>query len=108
LDIALEEFFVEGVKTNIPLMRGILHSKAFAESRMSGEFLSEPKDRETLVNLLKSDEDFEQAALVATLSPHRDGDTLKACKTSPKRTAIIPSSEPLRVGCVHANSRRRL
>jgi acetyl/propionyl-CoA carboxylase alpha subunit len=77
LDIALEEFFVEGVKTNIPLMRGILHSKAFAESRMSGEFLSEPKDRETLVNLLKSDEDFEQAALVATLSLHRDGDTLK-------------------------------
>ncbi|MGB0744076.1 MAG: hypothetical protein ACPGSB_06080, partial [Opitutales bacterium] len=77
LDIALEEFFVEGVKTNIPMMHGILKSEAFKECRITGEFLSEQKDREALVDLLKSDADFEQAALVAALALHRDGDTLK-------------------------------
>lgn len=75
--IALDEFFVEGVKTNIPLMRGVLKSGEFQESRITPEFLSRAEDRERLLDSLKSAKDFEVAALVAALALHRDGDTLK-------------------------------
>lgn len=74
--IALDEFFVEGVKTNIPLMRGVLHSKAFQEGRVTPSFLGQPAARRRLVESLKSPRDYEVAALVAALALHRDGDTL--------------------------------
>lgn len=77
MEIALEEFFVEGVRTNIPLMRGILRSEAFRSSSITPEFLNRPEDRARLVDSLKSEKDCEVAALVAALALHRDGDTLK-------------------------------
>jgi acetyl/propionyl-CoA carboxylase alpha subunit len=77
MSIALEEFFVEGVKTNIPLMRGILKSEAFRSSSLTPEFINRPQDRRRLVESLKSDRDYEVAALVAALALHRDGDTIK-------------------------------
>lgn len=77
MGIALEEFFVEGVKTNIPLMRGILKSEAFRSSSLTPEFINLPEDRMRLVDSLKSARDHEIAALVAALALHRDGDTIK-------------------------------
>jgi acetyl/propionyl-CoA carboxylase alpha subunit len=77
MSIALEEFFVEGVKTNIPLMRGILKSEAFRNSSLTPEFISRPQDRIRLIDSLKSEKDYEVAALVAALALHRDGDTIK-------------------------------
>ena len=77
LEIALEEFFVEGVKTNIPLMRAVLKSEAFRACKVTPGFISRAKDRQALIDTLKSDKDHELAALVAALSLHRDGDTLK-------------------------------
>lgn len=77
MSIALEEFFVEGVKTSIPLMRGILKSQAFRSSSLTPEFINRPEDRSRLIDSLKSDKDYEVAALVAALALHRDGDTLK-------------------------------
>jgi acetyl/propionyl-CoA carboxylase alpha subunit len=77
MGIALEEFFVEGVRTNIPLMRAILRSQAFRDAAITPEFLEDAGVRERLIDSLKSDKDHEVAALVAALSLHRDGDTLK-------------------------------
>jgi acetyl/propionyl-CoA carboxylase alpha subunit len=77
MSIALEEFFVEGVRTNIPLMRGILKSDEFRSSSLTPEFINRPEDRTRLVDSLKSDKDCEVAALVAALALHRDGDTIK-------------------------------
>lgn len=77
LEIALEEFFVEGVKTNIPLMRAVLKSEAFRACEVTPGFISRAEDRQALIDTLKSDKDHELAALVAALSLHRDGDTLK-------------------------------
>ncbi len=76
LRIALDEFFVEGVKTNIPLMRGVLHAPAFQEGRVTPSFLGSAAVRRRLVESLKSPRDYEIAALVAALALHRDGDTL--------------------------------
>jgi len=77
MGIALEEFFVEGVKTNIPLMRGVLGSDALRTASITPEFIKNRKDRARLVDSLKSDKDREIAALVAALSLHCDGDTIK-------------------------------
>ena len=77
MGIALEEFFVEGVKTNIPLMRGVLQSEDFRLGRLSPEDLKDPAKRRAFVDSLKSEDDFEIASLVASLVLHRDGDTLK-------------------------------
>lgn len=77
MNVALEEFFVEGVRTNIPLMRAILNSPEFRESAITPEFINRPEDRIRLVDALKSDRDCEAAALVAALALHRDGETIK-------------------------------
>lgn len=75
--IALEEFFVEGVRTNIPLLRGVLQSEALKQGAITTEFLSRSEDRNRLVESLKSEQDFQVASLVAALALHRDGETLK-------------------------------
>ena len=77
MGIALEEFFVEGVKTNIPLMRGVLKSDAFRNGTLSPEHMKDPQLRNAFIELLKSSKNSEIAALVASLVLHRDGDTLK-------------------------------
>ncbi|HSH09983.1 MAG TPA: biotin carboxylase N-terminal domain-containing protein, partial [Oceanipulchritudo sp.] len=77
MGITLDEFFVEGVKTNIPLMRGVLNASAFRDGTLTAEFIANPANRRNLVDSLKSSKDFEIAALVAALALHRDGDTLK-------------------------------
>lgn len=77
MDIALEEFFVEGVKTNIPLMRGVLKSDAFREGTLTPAHMNDPDKRAVFIELLKSPKDSAIAALVASLSLHRDGETLK-------------------------------
>lgn len=77
MGIALEEFFVEGVKTNIPLMRGVMKSDAFRNGTLSPEHMKDPEKRQVFIESLKSAKDSEIAALVASLALHRDGDTLK-------------------------------
>lgn len=77
MGIALEEFFVEGVKTNIPLMRGVLKSEALEHCAITPEFINRQQDRIRLIDGLKSGKDHEIAALVAALALHRDGDTIK-------------------------------
>lgn len=77
MGITLEEFFVEGVKTNIPLMRGVLNSDAFRDGTITPEHIATPDKRRALIDSLKTAKDFEIASLVASLALHRDGETLK-------------------------------
>ena len=77
MSVTLDEFFVEGVKTNIPLMRGVLNSPLFRDGTITPEYIADAANRRALVDGLKSEKDFRIAALVAALALHRDGDTLK-------------------------------
>jgi len=77
MKIALEEFFVEGVKTNIPLMRAVLNSDKFNDGEITPEFIEDAASRQKLIDGIKPEKDFELAALVAALSLHRDGETLQ-------------------------------
>lgn len=77
LKIALEEFFVEGVKTNLPLLRGVLDSPEFIRGDLTTDFLGNPDNRQRIVEGIKSERDAEVAALVAALALHRDGEVLK-------------------------------
>ncbi len=77
MGIALEEFFVEGLKTNIPLMRGVMKSDAFRDGTLSPEHMKNPEKRNQFIESLKSAKDSEIAALVASLALHSDGETLK-------------------------------
>jgi acetyl-CoA carboxylase biotin carboxylase subunit len=75
LTVALEEFFVEGVRTNIPFLRGLLESPEFKEGVIYPEQMADADFRKRIVEDLKSDRDHQVAALVAALALHRDGDT---------------------------------
>lgn len=77
LRITLEEFFVEGVKTNIPLMRGVLNAGELADGTLSPEHIATPARRRALIDSLKTAQTHEFAALVAALALHRDGETLQ-------------------------------
>jgi biotin carboxylase len=77
MGITLDEFFVEGVRTNIPLMRGVLRSEALLDGTLTPEDIATAEKRAHLVNSLKTGNDFEIASLVAALALHRDGETLK-------------------------------
>jgi len=74
LSIALSEFFVEGVKTNIPLMRALISSPEYAEGKVTPTYLDKPDQRRQLLEQVKTDEEQEIASLVAALSLYRDGE----------------------------------
>jgi len=73
LEIALSEFFVEGVKTNIPLMRALISSEEYAKGDVTPTYLDRPEQRRHLVEQIKTEQEQEIASLVAALSLHRDG-----------------------------------
>lgn len=72
MGIALREFFVEGVKTNIPLLRAVVTSPEFANGQITASFLNPPETRTRLLEETKKPAEFEIAALIAALALHRD------------------------------------
>lgn len=77
LEMAVEEFFVEGVRTNLPFLRGVLKTHEFAQGGLNTDYLEDAKAPQRLLRLIRSDEEEQIAALVAALALHRDGDTLQ-------------------------------
>lgn len=72
LTIALQEFFVEGVKTNIPFLRAIASSPEFMAGHIDTQFLADPAVRSRLLATLRNPAEEEIAAMVAALALQRE------------------------------------
>lgn len=87
LALALEEFFVEGVRTNIPFLRGVMHAEEFLAGELTIDFLEDPAAPRRMLELIRSPEEAKTAALVAALALHRDGDTLQRVEAAEEKEA---------------------
>ncbi|MCP4751678.1 MAG: ATP-grasp domain-containing protein, partial [Proteobacteria bacterium] len=72
MKVALDDFFVDGIKTNIPLMRAILNSKQFRSRRMNISFITSQENRTKIMEEMQTQEEQEVASLVGALALHHD------------------------------------
>jgi acetyl/propionyl-CoA carboxylase alpha subunit len=70
--IALDDMMVDGIRTNIPLMRAVIASEAFAKGKVDNTFIGSHEDRAELIDALRSEEDAEVASVIAALALHLD------------------------------------
>ena len=82
MSVALEDFFIDGIKTNIPLMRSILLSKRFKSRDMNLSYIPDIKYRTKLMNELKNDENEKIAALVAAVTLHHDSSNISILEST--------------------------
>jgi acetyl/propionyl-CoA carboxylase alpha subunit len=67
LKLALEDCCIEGIRTNIPLMRALVNSADFVRRKVTLSYIPNPKNRSKIIDGLRTDENLEMAALVAAL-----------------------------------------
>lgn len=72
MQIALKNCYIDGIKTNLPLLRAILDSREFQSRKMNIAYITKRKNRTKILDGLKQDEDKKLAALVAALSLYRE------------------------------------
>lgn len=72
MKVALNNFHIDGIKTNIPLMRAVLNSKIFKDRKLNISFIPNHENRKKIIEDLKSPEDEQIAAMVAALELHHD------------------------------------
>jgi acetyl/propionyl-CoA carboxylase alpha subunit len=77
LSVALEDFFIDGIKTNIPFIRAILRSKQFKSREINLSIIADSDQRKNLLNELKNEENEKIAAMVAAISLHYDTHNLQ-------------------------------
>lgn len=83
MKVALDNFFIDGIKTNIPLMRAILNSDDFRQQRVNITYIPDLVKRNKILQELKKPEDEQIAAIIAALDLHYDTNSqqiLKAAK----------------------------
>jgi len=72
MKVALNNIHIDGIKTNIPLMRAILNSKMFKNRKVNISFIPNQENRDKIIQELKTPEDEQIAAIVAALELHHD------------------------------------
>jgi len=77
MSVALDNFYIDGIKTNIPLLRSVLMSKRFSSRDMDLSFIPDLNYREKLMSDLKTEENEKIAAMVAAISLHHDSNNLQ-------------------------------
>jgi acetyl/propionyl-CoA carboxylase alpha subunit len=82
--IALKEFFVEGVRTNIPLLRAIICSPEFKSGNFGPALLNQPSQLKRLMESLRTPDQQMIAAMIGALAVHRD--TLRQSLVEAPRT----------------------
>ncbi|MBU2647242.1 ATP-grasp domain-containing protein [bacterium] len=75
MKVALDNFFIDGIKTNIPLMRAILNSKDFKDRKINISFIPDQAKRNKIFQELKRPEDEQIAAMIAALDLHYDANS---------------------------------
>ncbi|MBU2511879.1 ATP-grasp domain-containing protein [bacterium] len=81
MQVALNNCYIDGIKTNLPLMRAILNSREFEARELNIAYISNRANRLKLMDSLKTDEDNEIAALVAGLSLHHESNVANPVET---------------------------
>ena len=72
MKVALDNSFIDGISTNIPLMRAIVHSEEFLSRKMNISFISKRENRLKIMRDMQTSEEQEIASLVAALALHND------------------------------------
>jgi len=72
LEIAMQEFYIEGVKSNIALLRAILGSDDFQQGSISLGWVEDEQVRQRLLASLRTETEEEVAALVAALAIQKE------------------------------------
>ncbi len=72
MQIALNNCYIDGIDTNLSLLRAILCSDEFQNRNMNIAYISRRENRQKLLNQLKSPRDNETAALIAALSLYNE------------------------------------
>ncbi|NMC63614.1 MAG: hypothetical protein GYA55_10670, partial [SAR324 cluster bacterium] len=72
LRVALSEFIIEGVKTNLPLLRAILELPEFKAGDVDSSLLLDKDSLKELLEKTRIDTEEDIAALIAALTLHND------------------------------------
>lgn len=75
MTVALDNCFIDGITTNLPLMRAIVNSTEFRKRRMNIAFISSRSNRTKIMEELKTQEQHELAAMVAAFALHHDSNS---------------------------------
>ncbi|MBT7716233.1 MAG: ATP-grasp domain-containing protein [Deltaproteobacteria bacterium] len=75
MKVALDNFFIDGIKTNIPLMRAILNSEDFRQRNVNISYIPNLVKRNKITQELKNPEDEQIAAIIAALDLHYDANS---------------------------------
>lgn len=70
--LALEDFFIDGIQTTLPLMRAIVGTADFVKGEVNNSYLFSEERRVSLLKGIRNSEDDEVAALVAALALNTD------------------------------------
>ncbi|MCG8338917.1 MAG: ATP-grasp domain-containing protein [Proteobacteria bacterium] len=84
---ALQNCYIDGIKTNLPLLRAIIQSDLFKSRNMNISYITKPQNRLELLDSLKTGKDHEIAAMIAALSLFSE---------SAKPPIADPEGEPVR------------
>lgn len=88
MQIAIDDCFIDGIKTNLPLLKAILHSDEFRTRRMNISFITKEINRMKIIDNLKTPEEQEIAALVAALAFHNDSNNQQILESADKSTRV--------------------
>ncbi len=72
MQTALDDCYIDGITTNLSLLRAILNSKEFKTRKMNISFISKKENRLRILEDLKRPSEYELASLVAALAFHND------------------------------------
>lgn len=76
MQTALKNCYIDGIKTNLPLLRAIVNSPEFRDRKLNITYLAKRKNRVNMLESLKTDEDQKMAALAAALALYGEGTKL--------------------------------
>lgn len=82
MKVALDNFFIDGIETNIPLLRAILNSREFKERRFNISFIPKKKNRKKIMEEMKDAKHEEIASMVAAIAMHYDFNTQQILDTA--------------------------
>ncbi len=81
MHFALKNTYIDGIKTNLPLLRAIIQSDEFKSRNMNIAYITKDKNRTELLDSLKTQKDHEIAAMIAALSMFRESSSQPMVET---------------------------
>jgi acetyl/propionyl-CoA carboxylase alpha subunit len=94
MQVALQNCYIDGIKTNLPLLRAIVNSDEFRSRKMNIAYITKRKNRMKILGGLQVEKEKEMAALVAALSLYHESTSqpLVDKKQEPSRTTLWNSA----------------